>query len=191
MLTGVLAAASAALACDASYSTVRATPASSPSAPTHQTPNTTRQTPKTATATPAVCDAGGVFCADPAAMERGRVLDIIDGDTLDVEIDGREERVRIFGIDTAERGERCYAEASTRLADLAADEVRLAADARDRDRNGRLLRYVYTPAGLSVDAMLVAEGIAYAWTRDGALRDALVALEAAARIERRGCLWRD
>jgi micrococcal nuclease len=191
MLTGVLAAASAALACDASYSTVRATPAISPSAPYHQTPDTKHQTPTAATATPAVCDEGGVFCADPSAMERARVLDIIDGDTLDVETDGREERVRIFGIDTAERGERCYAEASSRLADLAAREVRLAADARDRDRNGRLLRYVYTPAGLSIDAALVAEGLAYAWTRDGALRDALVSLEAVARMAGRGCLWRD
>ncbi len=124
-------------------------------------------------------------------MERAHVLDIIDGDTLDVEIDGREERVRIFGIDTAERGDRCYAEASSRLADLAASEIRLAADARNRDRNGRLLRYAYTPAGFSIDAALVAEGLARAWTRDGAQRDALVALEATARIARRGCLWRD
>ena len=124
-------------------------------------------------------------------MERALVLDIIDGDTLDVEIDGHEERVRIFGIDTAERGERCFAEASSRLADLAADEIRLAADARERDSYGRLLRYVYTPAGLSIDATLIAEGLAYAWTRDGALRDPLVALEATARIERRGCLWQE
>lgn len=119
------------------------------------------------------------------------MLDIIDGDTLDVEIDGHEERVRIFGIDTAERGERCFAEASSRLADLAANEIRLAADARERDSYGRLLRYVYTPAGLSIDATLIAEGLAYAWTRDGALRDPLVTLEATARIERRGCLWRE
>lgn len=124
-------------------------------------------------------------------MERARVLDIIDGDTLDVEVDGREERVRIFGIDTAERGERCYAEASSRLQALAGDEIRLAADARNRDRNGRLLRYAYTPAGLSIDAVLIAEGLAYAWTRDGALRDSLVTLEATAHAEGRGCLWRD
>ncbi len=124
-------------------------------------------------------------------MERARVLDIIDGDTLDVEIDGREERVRIFGIDTAERGERCYAEASSRLQALAGDEIRLTADARNRDRNDRLLRYVYTPMGLSIDAILIAEGLAYAWTRDGALRDGLVALESTAHAEGRGCLWRD
>lgn len=139
---------------------------------------------------PAACDTRPVFCADPSRMETVRVLDIIDGDTLDVEIDGREERVRVFGIDTAERGQRCYAEASSRLKDLAGDELRLVDDVRDRDRNGRLLRYIYTPAGLSIDAVLISEGLANAWTRDGALRDALVELEAEARTRGRGCLWR-
>ena len=105
------------------------------------------------------------------------MLDIIDGDTLDVEVDGHEERVRIFGIDTAERGDLCFAEASARLSDLAAAEIRLVPDSRNRDRNGRLLRYVYTPTGRSIDAALIAEGLARAWTRDGALRDELVALE--------------
>jgi micrococcal nuclease len=133
--------------------------------------------------------AENVACADPSGMTVARVLDIIDGDTFDAQIDGREERVRIFGIDTAERGEPCYAEASARLEQLAARDVRMVADARDRDRNGRLLRYVYTPDGRSIDAVLIAEGLAYAWTRDGRLRDALVTLEAHARLDGAGCLW--
>ena len=123
-------------------------------------------------------------------MERATVLDIVDGDTLDVLLGGVEERVRIFGIDTAERGEPCFREAGDRLTALAGDEVALLPDVRNRDRSGRLLRYVYTPAGLSIDALLIAEGLALAWTQDGALRDPLVALEAQARNERAGCLWR-
>jgi hypothetical protein len=49
---------------------------------------------------------------------------------------------------------------------------------------------VYRPDGLSIDAVMIAAGAAHAWTRDGALRDDLVALEAEARQARTGCLWR-
>ena len=135
-------------------------------------------------------DAVTVFCADPSPMERATVLDIVDGDTFDVLLAGVEERVRIFGIDTAERGEPCFREASERLRALAGGEVRLVPDVRKRDRNGRLLRYVYTPDGRSVDATLIEEGLAHAWTDDGALRDPLVVLEDQARLAGRGCLWR-
>jgi micrococcal nuclease len=117
------------------------------------------------------------------------VIDIIDGDTLDVTVDGREERVRVFGIDTPERGEPCFRESSRRLGELAGSEIRLLADVRQRDSSGRLLRYVYTVDGVSIDALMVRDGMAHAWTRDGALRDALVALEAESRDAGRGCLW--
>ena len=133
--------------------------------------------------------AATVRCADPARMEHARPTHIVDGDTLDVVLDGKTERVRIFGIDTPERGEPCFREASARLGQLAGSEVRLLPDRRARDPNGRLLRYVYTPSGESIDARLIAEGLAHAWTRDGALRDALVALETQARASRTGCLW--
>jgi endonuclease YncB( thermonuclease family) len=122
-------------------------------------------------------------------LEHAQVVEIIDGDTLDVTLDGRAERVRIFGIDTPERGDRCFAESAAALAALAGSDVRLRADVRERDRNGRLLRYVYARDGASIDALMVDSGMALAWTQDGALRDALVALEAEARASQRGCLW--
>lgn len=130
-----------------------------------------------------------VYCRDVSGMERASVVKIIDGDTFDVIHDGRDERIRIFGIDTPERGDRCYGEASSLLASLAESVVYLQTDARKVDRSGRLLRYVYDPDGLSIDAVMIAEGAAFAWTRDGALRDDLVALEQQARLGRVGCLW--
>jgi micrococcal nuclease len=108
-------------------------------------------------------------------------------------LNGVEEPVRLFGVDTPERGDECFTEASDvvrMLVAMHAGHVRLVADARERDSFDRLLRYVYTPNGLSIDAVLIAEGYGYAWTRDGALRDALVVLEAQARNSGRGCLWR-
>ena len=130
-----------------------------------------------------------VFCADPATMLRAPVIRIVDGDTIHVEIDGTDETVRFYGIDTAERGQPCFAEASDRVRDLAGAAVLLRSDARDEDRYQRLLRYVYTSNGLSIDATLISEGLARAWTDDGALREPMIALEATARAMRLGCLW--
>jgi micrococcal nuclease len=114
----------------------------------------------------------------------------IDGDSLDIRIgDATTLRVRLFGIDTAEQGEPCYAEATERLAMLTGREIRLASDARQQDDFGRHLRYVFTPAGRSLDAALVEEGFAAAWRDDGALRDLLVSIERDASAARRGCVW--
>jgi len=48
---------------------------------------------------------------------------------------------------------------------------------RSRDRYGRLLYYVYTQDGESIDEMLVSEGLAKAWAWDGQHRGLLVGLE--------------
>jgi micrococcal nuclease len=126
-------------------------------------------------------------------MQRASVTRIVDGDTFHALVDGVEETVRIFGVDTPERGEPCFSEATDELRLLVATtggQVLLVTDVRKRDRYDRLLRYVYAPDGLSIDAVLIARGFAHAWTDDGALRDPLVAVEAQARGQRTGCLWR-
>lgn len=130
-----------------------------------------------------------VFCADPSAMQAAPVVRVVDGDTIRVTVEGVEEPVRFYGIDTPERGQRCFAEATDRTEELVETDVRLVSDARERDQNDRLLRYVYTPEGLSIDATLIGEGLAYAWTADGALRGPLVELEQRARRNEVGCLW--
>jgi len=124
------------------------------------------------------------------SLQEVEVEEVIDGDTIDVLIDGLVTRVRYFGIDTPERGRACYREATDRNESLVGDTVLLLPDARTEDDFGRLLRYVFLPDGTSVDATLVAEGFAEAWTRDGRYRDEIVALEEEARKEGRGCLWK-
>src|SRR5215213_4702317 len=81
---------------------------------------------------------------------RARVLRVIDGDTIEVDLGGREEHVRYIGIDTPESaipGEpvECFGkEAAAANEDLVDGEtVRLVFDAERRDRYGRLLAYVY------------------------------------------------
>lgn len=129
--------------------------------------------------------------ADAATLTLVDVRDVLDGDTLDVNAASTRLRVRLFGVDAPEVGEPCANEATARLAALAGDAVLLRADQRQQDPFGRELRYVYTLDGGSIDATLVAEGLALAWRADGALRDALVAIEEEAHAAGRGCLWRE
>lgn len=113
------------------------------------------------------------------------VTRVIDGDTLDTP-DGR---IRMFGIDAPERGTDCFARATGALRLLAGKAVKVEPGPRERDRGSRLLFYLYTEAGNSIDEILVREGLAVAWKKDGQHRDLLAGLEAQARAGRAGCLW--
>ena len=125
-----------------------------------------------------------------SGLQPAQVQKVVDGDTIDVTIDGRLWRVRYFGVDTPERGDRCFREATDRNDLLLGKTVLLLPDARDEDDFGRLLRYVFLEDGTSVDATLVAEGFGWAWTRDGRYRDQIVQLEDEAEAAGRGCLWK-
>lgn len=124
------------------------------------------------------------------SLQEARVLEVIDGDTIDAMVDGRRVRIRYFGVDTPERGNRCYREALDRNQTLIGRQVLLLTDARQEDRFGRSLHYIFLPDGVSVDATLVAEGFGLAWREDGRYRDEIVSLEEQAKSEDRGCLWK-
>ena len=86
----------------------------------------------------------------PANVEQATVVDVVDGDTIKVEIDGEEETVRLIGIDTPETvdpntPDECYgAEASDHATRLLQDRtVWLETDVSDTDRYDRLLRSVW------------------------------------------------
>ena len=127
---------------------------------------------------------------NPQSLELATVEKVIDGDTIDVLIEGNRQRVRYYGIDAAEEGEKCYQEATERNRQLLGTTVRLEADARNEDKYGRLLRYVFTNDGISADAALVSEGLAKAWREDGRYLGRLTTLETYAHEQRTGCLWR-
>jgi micrococcal nuclease len=99
---------------------------------------------------------------------RAKVLRVVDGDTIRVRLDGRNERVRYIGVDTPESVKpgtpvECFAKraAAANAALVAGREVRLVGDVEHRDRYGRLLAYVYRePDGAFVNAELVRDGYA-------------------------------
>jgi micrococcal nuclease len=128
----------------------------------------------------------------------GQVIEVIDGNTIRVNLGDRAETVRYIGINAKDStrpttgrapvgGEA--AEANRQL--VGRQQVRLELDTQTRDRDGRLLAYVYV-ADRMVNAELVRRGSAEIMTIQPNVRhrDLLVSLEQEARDERRG-LWAD
>ena len=127
-------------------------------------------------------ESGGLRCPDCQLVSVSR---IIDGDTLVTSVG----RVRLYGIDAPEVGERCSGDATEELRRLAGNGVRVEDGPRLIDAFGRRLAYLYRMDGQSIDAALISGGYAVAWTRDGQHVERLMALESEARGARTGCLW--
>jgi micrococcal nuclease len=123
----------------------------------------------------------------------------IDGDTIVVDIDGRQEKIRYLGINTPETVDprkpvQCFGhEASNRMKSLLkGGRVVLVAspNREDRDKYGRLLRYVELPDGTDLNLKMLQDGYAYEYTfgTPYSRQDAYRAAEASARAANRG-LW--
>ena len=102
-----------------------------------------------------------------------RVTHVYDGDTIVVDMQGASETIRMIGADTPETVDprkpvQCYgpeASAYTHATLRAGMRVRLVADplSSDRDRYGRLLRYVYLSDGTLYEEHLIEQGFAHAY----------------------------
>lgn len=138
-------------------------------------------------------EASPIVYPRPEELTRASLREVIDGDTIEVVLPGEQApvRVRYYGSDSPERGERCYQDAKDRNRSLLGNTVLLLPDARDRDRYGRLLRYIFSEDGASIDSLLVSEGYAKAWRDDGNYREVLISQEETARTRGLGCLWDD
>ena len=114
-------------------------------------------------------DSGGQSDAGAAQPGAAVVTFVIDGDTIDVDIDGQVERVRLIGIDTPEttggfQPPECFGDDATdRMRALlpVGTPVRLERDQEPRDRFDRLLAYVYrADDDLFINLAMVRDGFA-------------------------------
>ena len=95
--------------------------------------------------------------------ESAIVSRVIDGDSIEVVMEGEKYQVRYIGIDAPEYGEGGddLAELSRRFNQglVEGKQVDLFRDFTDRDRYGRLLRYIFVD-GLFVNREMVRQGFA-------------------------------
>jgi micrococcal nuclease len=101
------------------------------------------------------------------------VLKVVDGDTIDIGVNGKTERLRLIGINTPEivdprKPVECFGREASDNAKKLLDgaEVKIAADPTqdDKDIYGRLLRYVWRADGLFYNLEAVKDGFAYEYT---------------------------
>lgn len=139
---------------------------------------------------------GGSETPAAGATEQAEVLRVVDGDTIEVDLDGAVEDVRYIGIDTPESVKpgapvECFGKEAAELNAELVDgrTVRLVFDAERRDRFGRLLAYVFV-GGELVNAELVERGYATTLTipPNTARADEFADLEREASRDDRG-LW--
>lgn len=102
-----------------------------------------------------------------------KVAKVVDGDTIAVDISEKIETVRLIGIDAPEVvGKSKTVECLGKLASNKAKEiltgksVKLEADQSqgERDKYGRLLRYIFLENGTDFNKMMVKEGFAKEYT---------------------------
>ena len=108
-----------------------------------------------------------VRTSTPDNRESALVTRVIDGDTVEVSLNGESQPVRYIGIDTPETKHpskpiECFGlEASQFNEELVAGrQVLLEKDVTDKDRYGRLLRYVWIEEVGLVNQVLVEKGYA-------------------------------
>lgn len=115
-----------------------------------------------------------IYCSPKLINESARVKMVYDGDTLQLE-DGR--KVRLIGIDTPEifskkraiasdiksSGERARVSLLQQLA-MSENRISLSYGSERFDRYGRTLAHVFLPDGKNLQAWLILEGYAIAFT---------------------------
>lgn len=127
-----------------------------------------------------------------------KVVDVLDGDTIVVLENGKEETVRLLGVDTPEtrdprRPVQCFGKEASDFTKnlLVGRAVRMELDPTEanRDKYNRLLRYVYLEDKSMLNERLVYDGYAFAYEAYPTQKlEVLKEMEAQAKKYNRG-LW--
>lgn len=137
---------------------------------------------------PATDNQGGLI---PATVTR-----VVDGDTIEVDLNGAAEKVRLIGVDTPETvhptlGQEPYGKEASDYTrqKLTGKTVELEMDVQERDQYGRLLAYVWIDNEL-FNEVLVSSGYAQVATYPPNIKyvDRFTAAQKQARDSRLG-LW--
>lgn len=127
-----------------------------------------------ATPTPAPVTENSTTTAPASTNPTFYAVDVVvDGDTLKVTIDGKRQTIRVIGIDTPEvvdprKTVQCFGKEASDQAKslLTGGKVTLTPDPTqsDRDKYGRLLRYIGLEDGSDFGRRMIADGFAHEYT---------------------------
>jgi endonuclease YncB( thermonuclease family) len=90
----------------------------------------------------------------------GKLVKVLDGDTVEVLHDGKAERIRLAQIDYHEKGQPFGQAARRYVLDVAAQKV-VTVEVKTVDRYGRTVGEVFLPNGHNLNKQIVGAG--YAW----------------------------
>jgi len=121
-----------------------------------------------------------------AGREPATIIRAVDGDTLEVSLDGHSEKVRLIGVDTPEvhESEKLHRDSArthqdeatikalgqrawdfTKSVVHAGDQVRLEYGQEPRDKYYRILAFVWLPDGRMLNETIICEGFGNAYMR--------------------------
>ncbi len=132
----------------------------------------------------------------PTTALKAKVIRCFDGDTILVSLGGKEEKIRMKGVDTPEtvhptKPVQRYGKEASDFTKKRLDKktVWIEPDKGGRDQYGRMLGFVWCEDGTCHNATLIREGYAHAYTRYPFDRmDEYKRLEREAKDAKRG-LW--
>ena len=130
--------------------------------------------------------AWGIFPMRAEGTDSALVSRVVDGDTLVIQLNGQEEKVRLIGVDTPElhESQKLYRDAQRsgqdttqiqalgrRASDFvktlvrSGEQISLEYDQQQRDKYGRLLAFVWLADGRLLNEVIICEGYSPAFTR--------------------------
>ena len=118
----------------------------------------------------------------------GKVVGVLDGDTIEVLNQGRSQRVRLSEIDSPEKNQPFGKKAKQYTSEMVFGKD-VTVQSSGKDKYGRTLGEVYLQNGTNVNHELVRQGMAWQY-RQYSNSSRLRGLESEARQEKRG-LWRE
>lgn len=127
-----------------------------------------------------------------------KVVRVIDGDTLMINLNGENTRLRLIGINTpesvGEREEECFGVEAKKYMEQIATGKNITLEYDDSqgltDQYGRLLAFVYLEDGQMLNRKMISDGYAYEYTfmNDYKYKKSFKEAQALAKSSERG-LW--
>lgn len=119
---------------------------------------------------------------------QGKVIRVLDGDTIEVLQDKKPVRIRLANIDAPEKKQAFGSWSTSQLKTLVAGK-QVTISYSHKDRYGRIIGHVFTTNGTDASRFMVQSGAAWVYERYN-VDESLPALQREAQEQKRG-LWAD